>query len=440
MQLSKHIGKAAWSTADKALYTLIGLAFILPQKMIGERDWGIYTTVQAILNVCFALSDGFALQPMVNFGMETERRKQAYTFSAILHFLFITIVSVAVYMGRFTIADVYNEKSLVPTLALFPLTALGFLLRNYFLKVAQLHLDPRSTFFMDLAWIGSTIGLIVWGWVSRTLTTSEDMMIVGAIASGVSSLVGLLMYARRVRFTMAIDVAYFRRMLAFGGPQFLSAATMSLQAQGDVLLLKRFVSSAMVGNYDAAKKIFRGFEAFRDAGALLVYPGVAKLKAEGRSSEMVLLVEKMIGFSLIILLPIVLLVWLGPTDYLFQLVYKGKYLAAPMVFKVMSLGALAIPFTMNINILSGTGESTRVFRVTLLSAFIFFVAALILIPMYGLIGAALTLVISYASMGFLATRSVQRNVPFTLRAAFGRWRDATDFAVRIWKKRFGGRG
>ena len=77
MQLSKHIGTAAWSTADKMLYALIAVAFILPQKVIGEYQWGVYTQAQAILTIIYMLSDGFSLQAMVNFGMETPTRSEA---------------------------------------------------------------------------------------------------------------------------------------------------------------------------------------------------------------------------------------------------------------------------------------------------------------------------------------------------------------------------
>jgi O-antigen/teichoic acid export membrane protein len=437
LQLSKHIGKAAWSTADKALYIFIGLAFILPQKVIGERNWGVFTTAQAILNVSFALSDGFALQPIVNFGMETERRSQAFSFSAILHILFIGLVAAMVFFGRGTIAGVYNEPLLVSTLALFPLTALGFLLRNYFLKVSQLHIDPRTTFLMDLVWIGSLIALIVHGWTTGTLVKSEDMMMISALSSGASSLVGLFIYRSRVRLTLAFEMDHVRRMFVFSATQFLSSAMLALQAQGDVLLLKRFASSAMVGNYDTAKKIFRGFEAFRDAGALLIFPGAARLTAQNRDAEMVLMVEKMIGFSLVALVPLVLVVWLGPTDTLFHLIYKGKYLAAPMIFKVLSLAALTFPFTLNVYVLNGAGRAASVFRVTLLSAATFFIAGIVLIPPYGAVGAALAVVIGYASMGVLATHLVRRYVPFNMTSALGRWRDVTDFGTRFWKKRIG---
>jgi O-antigen/teichoic acid export membrane protein len=423
------------------LYLLIGLAFIFPQKVIGESNWGSYTIVQALLTSIYMLSDGLALQAMVNFGMEGTHRSQAMTFSAIAHTVFILGCTAIIYFGRDMMAGLWNKPDLVPVLALFPLVSLGFLLRNYFLKVSQLHIDTRATFLIDLAWIGSTVILIVYGWRNGTLVTAEDMMVISAISSGASSLTGLLLLGGRVRFTRSIDRTEARQMLRFGMTQFGSAATLVMQTTGDTLILGRFVTTAAIGNYDAAKKIFRGFEALRDAGALFVYPAVARLKVQGRDAEMVRLVEKMIGFMLIVILPIVLLVWIGPTDQLFALVYKGKYQDAPVIFRLLSLAALAIPFSMNMNVLNGLGEVRTSFRVTLTAAMVFFLAALFLVPAYGAFGAAMTIVVSYASLGLLSTRAVAQRVPFSLRSAFGSWRDAADFAARMWRQgmRRGGR-
>lgn len=435
MQLSKHIGTAAWSTADKMLYALIAAAFILPQKVIGEHNWGVYTPAQAILTIIFMLSDGLSLQAMVNFGMDESRRSQALTVSGVVHFLFISLCTALIYFGRGWLAAVLNEPELVPVLELFPLVSLGFLLRNYFLKVSQLHIDTRATFMIDAAWIGSIVLLILYGWLRGTLATAEDMMIISAVSSSISSLAGLLLYGRKLRFTMSIDRAYAVRMLQFGSAQVFSAATLALQSQGDVILLKKFVSSSVVGNYDAAKKFFRGFEAMRDAGSLFVYPAIARLKSQGRDEEMVLLVEKMIGFMLILIVPIVALIWFGPTEHIFDLIYRGKYQNLADVFKIMSLAALAIPFSMNMNVLNGLGEARTLFRVTLGSAIFFFLAVLLLVPPFGVSGMGMAIVVSYASLGFLSTRAVASHVPFTVMGAFGRWRDAFEFVLRVWRKR-----
>lgn len=224
------------------------------------------------------------------------------------------------------------------------------------------------------------------------------------------------------------------RMFRFGLAQFGSAATMVLQTQGDTLILKKFASSAVVGNYDTAKKFFRGFEALRDAGALFVYPAVAKLTAERRQGELVLLLEKMVGFMIIVVTPIVLVVWLGPTEHIFNIIYKGKYQEAATIFKYLSLAALAIPFSMNTYVLGGMGEARRYFRVTLTAALCSVIAAVTLVPILNAKGAALAVVVSFFTLGIFATREVRRRVPFSLASAFGRWRDALNFVLRLWRR------
>jgi O-antigen/teichoic acid export membrane protein len=386
------------------------------------------------------LSDSLALQSMVNFGMDESRRGQALTFSAIVHTLFILPCTLAVYLLRAPIAGFFNEPALITTLGYFPLVSLGFFLRNYFLKVAQLHIDTRSTFFIDLAWVGMTVVLIVTGWVRGTLVDANDMMVISAIAAGVSSLAGLWIYRNQVRLTARLDGEYCMRMFRFGLAQFGSAATMVLQTQGDTLILKKFASSAVVGNYDTAKKFFRGFEALRDAGALFVYPAVAKLTSERRQGELVLLLEKMVGFMIIVVTPIVLVVWLGPTEQIFNIIYKGKYQEAATIFKYLSLAALAIPFSMNTYVLGGMGEARRYFRVTLTAALCSVAAAVTLVPVLNAKGAALAVVVSFFTLGIFATREVRRRVPFSLSSAFGRWRDALNFVLRLWRRGVGRRG
>ncbi|MCE7935019.1 MAG: hypothetical protein DYG96_10550, partial [Chlorobi bacterium CHB2] len=211
------------------MYVLIGLAFILPQKVIGEHNWGVATLAQAGLTIIYMLSDGFALQALVNFGMTESRRRQALTVSALLHCGFITLCTAAIYFGRAWWAGLLNEPDLIPTLELFPYVALGFLLRNYFLKVSQLHIDTRATFLIDAAWIGTTVLLVIHGWMNAWMNTAQDMMLISAVSAGASSLVGLMLYARSLRFARTIDRELFGQMIRFGRTQMLSAGTLALQ-------------------------------------------------------------------------------------------------------------------------------------------------------------------------------------------------------------------
>lgn len=430
MQLSQHIGKAAWSIAGKALFVVIIAAFILAQKVLGERHYGVYAFAQALVTTLYMLTDSFSLQPMVNYGMEEERRAQAFTVSAICHVLLIGTTTTILWLLRAQLASALNEPLLVPVLDWLPLTSLGFLLRHYFLKVAQLHIDPRGTFLIDAAWIGTTMALVLMHRQNGTLVHAEQMMTISAIATGASSLTGLLLYGRRVKFTTRIDKREAIQMIRFGFAQSGSAVTLALQTQGDIMILKTFVGSALVGNYDAAKKIFRGFEALRDAGALLTSPTAARLAVQRRFAELAVMTEKTIAFMLLLIIPAVLVIWLAPIDQLFAWIYRGKYSEAADIFRYLSLGALAIPFSMNTFILSGMGQARTQFRVTITAAIISTGVSLLLVPALGTTGAALGMVVSYVALGFGATRAVTQRLDVSLPRALGRWRDAGNFARR----------
>jgi hypothetical protein len=121
---------------------------------------------------------------MVTFGMEPRRRAQAMTISALMHAVFICACTAIVYVSRHAIAAFYREPGLAETLELFPLVAMGFLLRNYFLKVSQLDIDIRSMFFIDAAWAVATAVLVAFGWMQGTLVNADDMMIISAVAAG----------------------------------------------------------------------------------------------------------------------------------------------------------------------------------------------------------------------------------------------------------------
>lgn len=428
MQLTRHISKAIWSSADKVLYLSLGLVFFIPQKVIGEAAWGIFATSQAILTIMYMLADGFALQVMVNFGVVEERRPEATTAALVLYLGFLLLTTGLIYLAREDIAMVTGKPDLIPVLALFPILALSFILRNFTLKMAQLLIDTRGTFIIDAAWAFATVGLLLHGWLDGWLVDEIDMVWVAAAAAAFSSLVGLLLYGRRIRFARRFEPGMFRRMARFGIAQFGSAATMGFLSQGDVLLLTTFVSdAAVVGNYDVAKKFFRGFEGIRDAGALFVYPAVARLSSQHRFEERRALVEKMIAFVTIVIVPIVLLIWFGPVDQLFALIYKGNYQLAPDLFRLMALGALAIPLSMNSYVLLGMSEVRRLFTVTFGAVVVFLALSLLLVPEMGGSGQALALVGSFWTLGILGYIFVSRRAGLTPLGILGRWRDAFDF-------------
>lgn len=441
LQLTRHISTAVWSVADKALYFSMVLVYFIPQKVIGESHWGLFTIVQAMVTIMYLFSDGFALQIMVNFGVREEIRRESFTVSVLLSTAFVGVVTTAVFFSRYLIADIADKPDLLPILTLFPLVALAFYVRSFTLKVSQLNIDTRGSFLIDGAWVGTTAIMLAIGWSTGWLQDGVDMMYISAISAGVSSVVGLLVYGKRIRFARKVESSLFRRMLRFGIGQFGFAATIALQSQGDLLILGGLVSAAAVGNYDVAKKFFKGFEGIRDSAILFIYPAVARLQTQGREQELSAMIEKMIAFMTIIIIPIVAVIWLAPIEVAFDWIYKGAYSDAPYLFRLMSLGAVAIPMGMTIYVLLGLSKVRKLFAVTFTSVIFFFAIALVLVPQIGVAGQAIAFATTFWVLGILGTLAIRNEISITPRGIVSRWRDPLEFARMLLdriRKRGGG--
>ena len=143
------------------------------------------------------------------------------------------------------------------------------------------------------------------------------------------------------------------------------------------------------------------------------------------------MVEKMIAFVTFVIVPIVLLIWFGPIEQLFALIYKDNYRLAPDLFRLMALGALAIPLSMNSYVLLGMSEVRKLFLVSGSAAIIFLILSVSLVPGMGGSGQAIALVGSFWTLGLLSTWFVAKKAGISLGGVLSRWRDPFGFVRSV---------
>lgn len=434
MKLSEHIGKAAWSVADKALLVIMGVTYMLPQKTIGAQGWGVFIIVNTFLTSIFLLTDGLALQAIVNFGIDESKRKQTLTIAAIIHIFFVMGIATLIFFLRFFLAESLNEPLYIRSFSYFPILCLGFLARNFFMRVSQISINTKNIFIIDFAWVATSTTLILIGWKTGKLVDVDDMILISIISPFVSSVIGFMLVYRELKFTIKFDKTYFYEIVKFGFSQFANSATTALQTQGDSLLLKIFYSSAIVGNYDIAKKLFRLLEALREAGSLTIYPAVARLYQGKRFPELRVVIEKMMAFSFIGFLPIVIFSFFGPIDYILNLIYKGNYRLAPDLFRILSLSGLFMPLAMNLYVLLGIGASKNLLKLNIFCVVSTILCGFLLVPKFAATGTAYTVLINYFLLGVISTFIVHKEIGFSISGTLNRWKDISRFLQSLRNK------
>ncbi|HZV11928.1 MAG TPA: polysaccharide biosynthesis C-terminal domain-containing protein [Candidatus Kapabacteria bacterium] len=431
MRLSDHLSKVTWSLADKVLYLIYGFVTLMQVSAMIKEEFGVFTIFNQVFSMLFALSDGYILQAVVKFGVDEKQRKEVVTYTFLAHALFVTVVALGLWVSRWGLADVLHEPRYIDVLTAMPLLCVLTIPRTYGLKFFQMLIRTREIFYIDLALFG-TMGIVTgYRIYTHTLHTANDLISINIIGAIVGSIVAILLAAPHVRFQLRKEKGLLRIMASFGFYQGSAVLTYILQQQADVIIIQYFSNAVQVANYNSAKIFYRAFEAVRDAVINISYPAVARLHTQERFAELRTIIEKMMSFILLAMIPVVLFCELGGTSFMFHLFFGAKYNDSIPIFNVLALFGLLLPFTLNFNVLTGLGESRAILRIVVISSFVSVVSNFILVPQFQAIGAAFTLILASIVSGALATLAVKKSVPFEWSALYR----GIDDGMRFLKRR-----
>lgn len=170
--------------------------------------------------------------------------------------------------------------------------AAAFFFRDYIFHLLQTRYQTGRIFAVEAVFYVGAGSLTAAGAHLGGLTSGADLIGAVAAAATLSSLTGLALgpvgEIARARFSLgaAAEIArYGRRTLSAGiAGGFLQSA--------DVLAIGAVFTPAEVAVYSGAKWVYRAVSALAQAGAMLVTPYAARLRAEGRVAELRELVEK----------------------------------------------------------------------------------------------------------------------------------------------------
>lgn len=437
MEFGKHIGKGLWGFADKSLAVLYGLGFIFVViRVIPEHEYGYFVIVQAIFVLITALSTSFALQPLIKFAAETEDYGSITTTSFLLHFGFLLFASLGVVIVRIPLANLLDASNAIYLSDLFlfiPLLIFASFLKSFLISLLQTRFRVAEIFWIDsVFFLGSLILLFVARYFSL-LHTARDVIYITVITHFLSTLVAVLLTKKIIKFKKKLEKDTFVKVFKFGKYSLASSVSFSLYAQMDIFLLSYFGGVAQVAIYSAAKIFTRIFDVFNQVIQLFVVPASSKLNARNDTGSLQVLIEKSIWFSTLALLPLLILFLFG-ADFLISFFYKGRYADATLPLRIFGLLALITPwFSVLPSILVGTGKVKQGLYISwifIISSVLLFI---ILIPILGAVGAAISIIIAYVILSISSALVVNKFIKIRLQKLFSRTTDIKEFFKQFCK-------
>ncbi len=426
VRIQDHIAKISWTAADKALYLVYGFVNIMQNNALPPQELGLYTLCNALQTFIFAMSDGFVLQSIIIFGTDKELRGSINRFAITWHIIIVLGASALIFLLQLPFAWLLREPRLSAVAAYLPIFCLLGIPRTLCLKYLTRDVQARAIFTINVVWIGTMCLLTAWMLTMHRLVTFEAMFTIAAVGMAASSLTALWITRRQLSFEGAKNMTQ-REFFHAGAYQGTASMLGNTVRQLDVTVLQFFFGTATVGVYQSAKTLFRFFDEGFSAITSLVYPATVRLVHEDRQTELVTMLSKMLSFSLVATLAVVLLTELSIAEYVISRLLSPKYAAAIGYFRLLAFAAPAMPFVALLPVLLAFGEMRRLLVFIIVAV----VAGLTTLVGVGYLQlptlAPLGFVIYTITLGVLVFSFVRSRLHFPLRLLWRAVPDTLDF-------------
>lgn len=420
------LGSLALKLGSTALGFLLA---ILLARTLGPEGYGVYAFVIAIISL-LAIPTQLGLPQLVV--RETAKAQAAeawglmsglWRWSTLAVWLFTAVVLALAFVGLLLFGDrldALTRTTFITGLLLVPLIALGNLrgaaLRGLSHVVAgQL---PETVFRPGILIALCLIVILVSS--SQTLSAATAMGL-HALAAAIAFSLGawLLWRARPIELASHPAPVYAaREWTASAWPLALTSGLFAVNAQLGVLLLVLFEASEAVGIYKVATAVATLIPFGLSAVNLVVMPYFARLHAQGDRARLQKLVTLSARAILALALPVTLVfVFFGKP--LLTLAFGPDYGVGHKALAILAIGQMVNAGMGSVGVLLNmTGHERDTLRGVAVAAVTNILFGLVLIPAFGLEGAAVATAVTLVIWNLLLRRAVWRRIQIET-VAFG---------------------
>lgn len=278
-------------------------------------------------------------------------------------------------------------------------------LSEYLLTIFRL--DERSKAFFAftvasvLVTIPVTIVLVV------PLDMGAEGLLLGSYGTGVAFVAGLIVYHRK-RLSLIPDVPLLKRLMRFGLPTMPAELTLYSMSFIDMLIISRSIGYTEAGLYALAIKVAQSINVLV-RGFQLAFPPLAYSIVDDDEARRAY--SAVVTWFVVLMSLTITAIWLV-APWIVRIIADPSYFEAyKAVGPVVAGTALYAIYMVLLVVLGRTGRTEFNFPATLAGVVANIALNLILVPIWGIVGAAVALVISYGIVLILMYIFTQRLFP-----------------------------
>ncbi len=198
-----------------------------------------------------------------------------------------------------------------------------------------------------------------------------------------------------------IDINEFKKVSSFSSILFLVSLLNFSLAYIDIIMISQLRSSYELGLYSCASPLSRMFLSFFIALQAVMLPRFSELHAYGDIKKIKIKLIYAYKISMYAL-PLLFLSIIF-SEHIISLLFGDRYIKASTAFEILVVGSYIFGFfAVNSSLLQAVNMQKKLVHAMLISVLLDIVLNVLLIPVYGIEGAALATMLSYAAATLLS--------------------------------------
>ncbi|MBI4094374.1 MAG: flippase, partial [Candidatus Liptonbacteria bacterium] len=390
---------------------------IYAARLLGAAEWGAFSYAVSLVAFLTIFTD-FGIGPYLT--RETVHTTDPETRARVLSASFYTKLAMALAGGLLTafIAPFFTPIEAARTL--LPLAALILIfdtIREFGGSVSR---SMERMEWEAALQVGTNIFILIFGFalIARA-PDARHLMYAYVLGTGLGTAATFLILREHLRgiFTR-FSRSLVRPLLAASWPFAVAGLLGSFMIHSDILLISFFRSAEEVGFYSAGVRIIQLVYLIPVVLAVSSFPVFARLSS--RPEAIRPLIEKLLGLALLFAMPLAVGGVLIGED-LMQFIFGEAYLPGAPAFRVLMLTFLVnFPAVLLANTLFAVGRERALIGFAALGGIGNILLDLILIPHYGIAGAAWATVIVQAASVIYLRRAMAPSLSFSLSGRLAR--------------------
>lgn len=368
-----------------------GLFSILIIRILPAEAYAAYSVARSVQIFSIMIGGGFVMQSIVKYISEddTVREKRIANAGIVLAMGTSLIIALLLVSTGNLLQSFYSDIDLrgIPVaLAILVITSTASTLPRNILAARHM---TREIMWAQIS--STSVRILVVLFFILTDSLRSPLQVFGAMIGGnlASLAVSLLFVRNLVSLPLGLEKGHIRMLFNFSVVSLGAGLAANIYTRTDILLLGKMSSETEVSGYAASRTLTALVDNINTAAKIVVLPLFSRMWKQGKRKEMVRRAMSTILIINIIQLPAFIL-FAGFPGRVLNTLYGGKYDAAWPILLVLGLLTVVKPFGSIFACMSvAAGKPSYSLYSVLVTAAINVGMNLVLIPVYGGLGAAL---------------------------------------------------